>query len=627
MATFYWLGTALTASNKNSLDPYDWNYPSNWLVSYSSYSNFVIANEAPGSGDIVYIGKLPDGNLPAGVSGTTMARSPLLFGGCSGMSPIGVPAGATGLNAVWLNSIRNTSSGGTFSSDLSSLWAYLDQHQTYVDPTTPNTRIYHAFPFYCFPYLGGGVGTLTPQAAEVSAYLQETRGCTAVYGNTLTQRQRDGLNLRVNKELHVQTTGRINRNYPVGDYRNYQAVDINLVPSKSSTVSSTKSSTNPTAVNKLRVTLGGNFVTHDNLVEPSSIYPRVIGEVGANKRGSGDITIRRFTSYYDNNGVPTVQYRGGVPLIYKAEIDNQSKQLVRDSGQADLPEDIWALGLSSASSRSLRANISDAIIFECTAINVPAVTIDDGCTMGSFRSVNNFPLSESARVYDDYVNDDYIKVTDEEAMLISSNFDGVQVQSALGFPGATAYPGMNNIVVESAFGIPGNSKTYYKPRLVLGEMASFSGNELKSNTVKVDSISFVEPGILPVASETSPVTYFENIKWQMEFIGPVSITSIDAQNCWIAANDDFRKSESGLSGININTLNLGVGSILDLNSVPSFDDWFFGSYITGSTNNGFIGGIALLDTDAEIFGSRGVRLYNTKNVGTNYDTRSGTYVP
>jgi hypothetical protein len=548
-----------------------------------------------------------------------MARSPLLFGGCSGMSPIGVPAGATGLNAVWLNSIRNTSSGGTFSSDLTSLWAYLDEHETYVDPTTPNTRIYHAFPFYCFPYLGGGVGTLTQEALRNSAYLAETRGCTAVYGNTVTQRQRDGLNLRVKQELLVQTTGRINRNYPVGGDQNYQAVDINLVPSKSNTLSST----NPTAVNKLRVTLRGNFVTHDNSVEPSLIYPRVIGEVGANKRGSGDITIRRFTSYYDNNGVPTVQYRGGVPLIYKAEIDNQSKQLVRDSGQADLPEDIWALGLSSASSRSLRANISDAMIFECTAINAPAVTIDVGCTMGSFRSENNFPLSESAKVYYDFEN--YNTVTDEEAMLISSNFDGVQVHSALGFPGATAYPGMNNIVVESAYGIAGRPKTLYQPRLVLGERASFSGNELKSNTVKVNSISFVERG-WPVVSDETPES-FQDINWQLEFIGPVSITSIDAQNCWIAATDNFRKSDSGLSGININTLNLGFDSILNLNSVPSFDDWFFGSYITGSTNNGFIGGIALLDTEAQIFGSRGVRLYNTKNIGTNYDTRGGTYIP
>jgi hypothetical protein len=613
MATFYWLGTALTESNKNSLDPYDWNYPSNWLTYSSSRTTF--ATTAPGAGDAVYIGIMPPGSnssLPAGVSGTTMARSPLLFGGCSGMSPIGGAPGATGLNAVWLNASLTAQSGGTSNSDLIQFLAYLDEHPTYPDPTNQDFDKYYDFPFYSFPYLGGGVGDLTPQAAQVSAYLQETRGCTAVYGNTLTQRQRDGLNLRVKTTLGVFTTGRIDLQDTVGGYRNYQQVNINLVPSKSSTVSST----NSTAVNKLRVILNGN-----TLVSSTDLF--VTGKVGANKRGSGDIAIRRYTSYTGSNSdQATVVNRGGVPLIYNAVIDNGNDQLFNDSNAAS---GTWTLGLSAASSRALRATITDAMILSCNAIRVPGIVID-GCTMGTLNIAENWPLSET-----EYQNRSAAIAADMEAIMIASSFDGVQVKNALGFSGASAYAGMNTINIESAYGIENNTRTLKNPRLILGDrILNDEENLALKDTIKVNYISFYTP-VDPPISDTA--TEFIPTPWQLEFIGPASVTSVDADNCKIVANNffDYQPTIFGRgitgSGISINALTLVNASTLNLDSVPSFDDWFFGSYITGSTNNGFNGGINLGDQTAKIIGSRGVRLYNTKKVGTNYDTRGGTYIP
>ena len=607
MATFYWLGTARTEFNKNSLDPYDWNYPSNWLTRYTQNGNHVIANEAPGPGDTVYIGTIPDFQLPAGVSGTTMARSPLLFGGCSGMSPISVPATATGPNAVWLNSkYADSIAGGTSFADLTQLWAYLDEHPSYPNPTDPTTRIYHQFPFYCFPYLGGGVGNPTDEGVEISYWLSETRGCTAALGfgpergGNLSKRQQDGLNLRIKQQLTVNTTGRINPQYPVGAYQNYQKVDINLVASKSSTVSST----NPTACSKLNIALNGNTL--------GSAPWSVLGNVNANIRGSGDVKIKRYSSINSENGVLVTKNTGGVPLINKVVIANPIRQLEYDSSLNDDYQ--WVLGLTAASSRSLRSTISDAMILSCVTYNVPGVLID-GCTMGSFSSLENWLLSET--------DSTSAIVKDEEAIVLSSSFDGIQVKNVLGF-GGSAYAGMNTITIEGVYGTEGNPKTLKNPRLVLGDVILTDAVTASANTVKVDNISVV-PALDPPISTTGQD--FIPVPWQLEFIGPASVTSVDASNCKIVANNYFRDFSTGLSGINITTLNLGNSATLDLNSVPSFDDWFFGSYITGSTNNGFIGGLVLENETAKIIGSRGVRLYNTKRVGTNYDTRGGTYIP
>jgi hypothetical protein len=617
MPTFYWLGTALTESNKNSFDPYDWNYPGNWLVKLvSSSSRITVATTAPGAGDTVYIGIMPpvsDDYLPAGVSGTTMARSPLLFGGCSGMSPIGGAPGASGSNAIWLNASLTAQSGGTSNSDLIRFYAYLDEHPYYPDPTNENFDKYYDFPFYSFPFLGGGIGTLTPQGQEVTSYLADIRGCTAVYGNTVTHRQRDGLNLRVKTTLSVNTTGRIDLKYPVGgNYRNHQQVNINLVPSKSSTVSTT----NSTACNKLTVGLNGN-----KLVSSTDLF--VTGNVGANKRGSGDIAIRRYTSYTGSNyGEAIVLNRGGVPLIYNAVIDNENTQLYHDS---DPLSGTWTLGLSAASSRALRATITDAMILNCTAIRVPGIVID-GCTMGTLNIADNWPLSET-----EYRNRSGTIAADPEAIVIASSFDGVQVKNALGFSGASAYAGMNTINIASAYGIETNTKTLKNPRLILGDQ--FLKEEdipVLTDTIKVNNISFYTPVDPPISDSA---TEFIPTPWQLEFIGPASVTSVDADNCIIVANDYFQEAPTifgrGVtgSGISINALTLVNASTLNLDSVPSFDDWFFGSYITGSTNNGFNGGINLGDQTAKIIGSRGVRLYNTKKVGTNYDARSGTYIP
>jgi hypothetical protein len=607
MATFYWLGTARTEFNKNSLDPYDWNFPGNWLVRSSSFGPYVIPNEAPGAGDTVYIGTLPDSQLPAGVSGMTMARSPLLFGGCSGMSPIGVPANATGPNAVWLNSKYLEMSGGTSSSDLTQLFAYLDEHPSYPNPANPTTRIYHQFPFYCFPYLGGGVGNQTDEGIEISYWLFETRGCTAALGSgperggILTKRQQDGLNLRIKQQLTVNTTGRINPQYPVGAYQNYQKVDINLVASKPSTVSSA----NPTACSRLSIDLRGNT--------KASRLSSTSGNVNANIRGSGDVKIKRYSSINLENGVLVTKNTGGVPLINNVLITNPITQLEYDS--PDNLEYQWELGLTSASSRSLRATISDAMILYCVAYNVPGVLID-GCTMGRFSSVENILLSET--------DSTSAIVKDEEAIVLSSSFDGIQVKNALGF-GGSAYAGMNTITIEGVYGTEGNSKTLKNPRLVLGDVILTDAVTASANTVKVDNIS-IGVEILGPPISTSGIDFIP-LPWQLEFIGPASVTSVDASNCKIVANNNFRDFTTGLSGINITTLNLGNSATLDLNSVPSFDDWFFGSYITGSTNNGFIGGLVLEDQTAKIIPSRGVRLYNTKKVGTNYDTRGGTYIP
>jgi len=623
MPNFYWLGTTLTESNKNSLDPYDWNYPANWLVKLvSSSSRITFATTAPGAGDTVYIGIMPpvsDFYLPAGVSGTTMARSPLLFGGCSGMSPIGGAPGASGAtNAIWLNASLTAQSGGTSNSDLIRLFAYLDHHPTYPDPTNQSYDKYYDFPFYSFPFLGGGIGSLTPQAAEVSAYLADTRGCTAVYGNTVTQRQREGLNLRVKSTLNVSTTGRIDLQYPVGDYRNYQQVNINLVPSKSSTVSSA----NSTPCNKLNLDLNGNTLV-------DSTFYFTTGKVGANKRGSGDIAIRRYTSYTGSNyDQATVLNRGGVPLIYSLRISNENDQLLANSSDPGPWTGPWSLGLSAASSRALRATITDAMIIGCNAIRVPGIVID-GCTMGTMSIIDNWPLSET-----EYQNRSGTIAADPEAIVIASSFDGIQVRTALGFSGDTVFPGMNTIFIESAYGIETVTRTLKSPRLILGDrILNDEENLALKDTIKVNYISFYTPGEPPISNTA---TEFIPTPWQLEFIGPASVTSIDADNCKIVANNffDYQPTIFGRgitgSGISINALTLVNASTLNLDSVPSFDDWFFGSYITGSsgsTTNGFIGGINLGDQTAKIIGSRGVRLYNTKKVGTNYDARSGTYIP
>ena len=106
---------------------------------------------------------------------------------------------------------------------------------------------------------------------------------------------------------------------------------------------------------------------------------------------------------------------------------------------------------------------------------------------------------------------------------------------------------------------------------------------------------------------------------------PLAQNFVDAYNCRIMADEN----PGGVSGVAINTLNLSKGAILDLEAAPQFNNWTFGYYIQGVTGspNGFMGGIVYGDKSAKIIGSPGVRLYNTKTIGSNYDVRSGTNPP
>jgi len=578
MAIYYWQGTARTEANKYSTDPYDWNYPPNWRKQNSSsipLSQIPVSDVAPGAGDQVYIGY------------AFTAKSPLLFGGCSGMAPIGGSAGATGSYALWLNAGRTAQAGTTFSADLKSIVIAANE---VTGGSIQND------PFYKFPWVGGGIGR--GDRNDINNWLYE-RGCTAALGHGVSSRLLDGLNVRVRDAIIVNTTGRIDMAYPVGynpaiygasGPQNYSIVDINLVPSKSTR----KSNGSPS--NALKLEISNHWNTPISGGPAPMINP-------ANIRGGGDVTIRRYRNYYDQ------QYTvGGVPLISDVGIYNNSYIEWSTNGEPQ------PLGLTTAPSRALRVSFYDAMIDTVNATGLPNLWFDPGCTLSRLAVLENFmPLSESGTT----------AVGEVESITVQGSFNSSQVLTALGFS-ADAQSTQEGIEIYDAYGTEGLTSTLWTPQLRLGApIDSFPDDP--SRKITIDNIVVKPIRVDNLLVSDNPNREFINRPWQIEFIGPASLTSVDAYNCRIMANDN----PGGVSGVAINTLNLSRGAILDLEAEPQFNNWTFGTYIQGVTGspNGFMGGIVYGDKSAKIIGSPGVRLYNTKTVGANYDIRSATNPP
>lgn len=111
-------------------------------------------------------------------------------------------------------------------------------------------------------------------------------------------------------------------------------------------------------------------------------------------------------------------------------------------------------------------------------------------------------------------------------------------------------------------------------------------------------------------------------RWNLVFGGGVSAQSIELDDATLKAQSNIQTNVFA----NIGTVFMDKGSIIDLSAAPNFNNWNFGSV----SGNSIDGGIIFEDDASKVFGSAGVRLFNTQVIlGNRVDKRNNkvTQVP
>lgn len=603
MAYFFWQGSTAGAG----VARFDWNYPPNWKVSLNSVTNFAnlstlpSATSAPGPLDYVYIGNVSTPRFPTGYGLT--ARSPLLYGGCSGTMPIG---GITTGGPIWLNAVRGTT-GTTFTSSLQSIVIDLGHRKG------PNGLTSCKYPF---THLGGGL--VAPVPFDVGsqgswgydwaiADGMSAGGLTASLIGITAARAADGLNLKVAQTIDIFTTGSITGAMPPSDNNNaeadYSNVTINLIPSKAQSYPNNSGMASCSTKVNLR--------------------PDYFGRI----YGAGKVTLNRYKQYETSN-------YGPIPLIQTLEIWG-----VGTAGTtAAAPTGNWTVRNPKAQVINMfEPNPDDSVnpggggvILNTKIYEIGDHTFNTGITFGEMQIGtpsfvgNILPFEPNNSVGD---NPDPIYAYENTIKLVAPIFNYANAASTLGY----ATTNYSNLLSKSGIKLYRMHSVYansvsnggnyrYTPviQIIDDLQATIAGNPI---TAKIPTLI---GGLPSTVADTKGyrAPNLDTVPWRIEFGTSVSCTAATiANNSTLASVDGFYPPTTQ---ININTLNLSTGAILELYNSEGVNNWFFGT-LTGNT---IIGGINYGDETPRIYAEPEMRFFNTKLAIGTYDNRGNiTNVP
>jgi len=607
MAYFFWQGSTAGAG----VARFDWNYGPNWKVSpnvvpnLKNLSTLPSATSAPGPLDYAYIGNVSTSTNTEGYGLT--ARSPLLYGGCSGTMPIGGIT-TTGGGPIWLNAVRGTT-GTTFTSSLQSIFIDLGHRKG------PNGLTSCKYPF---TNLGGGL--VAPAPNDVGnqgswgynwaiADGMSAGGLTASLTGITAARAADGLNLKVAQIIDIFTTGSITGAMPPSDSNNaeadYSNVTINLIPSKAQSYSNNSGMASCSTKVNLR--------------------PDYLGRV----YGAGKVTLNRYKQYETSN-------YGPIPLIQTLEIWG-----VGTAGTtADAPTGNWSVRNPKAQVINMfKPNPDDpsnpgggGVILNTKIYEIGDHTFNTGITFGEMQIGtpsfvgNILPFEPDNSVYPNALGPIY--AYENIIKLVAPIFNYANAASTLGY----ATTNYNNLLSKSGIklyrmhsvnpitvGLGYNYNYIPVIQIIDDNQATIAGNPI---TAKIPTLI----GGLP-STVTNTKGYrapnLITLPWRIEFGTSVSCTAATIANSTTLASMDGVYPPT--TQININTLNMSTRAILELYNYTSagVNNWFFGTL----TGNSIIGGINYGDETPRIIAEPEMRFFNTKLAIGTYDNRGSTNVP
>jgi hypothetical protein len=593
MAYFFWQGSTAAAG----VARFDWNYGPNWKVSanvvtnFSTLGNLPSATSAPGPLDYAYIGNVSTPTNPVGYG--LDARSPLLYGGCSGTVPIGGST-TTGGSPIWLNAVRGTT-GTTFTSSLQSIFIDLGHRKGSNGLTSCK---------YAYPWLGGGIRagaaySYGPYIWAIADGMNATDLDASLTGTT-GARAADGLNLKVASTIDIFTTGSItgamppsNNNDAEGDY---SQVKINLIPSKAQSYSNNSGMASCSTKVRLRPDYWGN------------IY------------GAGEVKINRYRQYGTNN-------YGGVPLIQTLEIFG-----VGTAGTTAGAPLTWTTRNPKAHAVSMFGTTVDdtnldyyykgGVILNTKIYEIGDINFSTGITFGEMQ-IGTPSFAGNVLPYEGGTDP---TIGDNNTIgLVAPIFDYVNAASTLGYA-TTNYSNLlskSGIKLYQLYGLSNNSYPNYNytPRIQIIEDrdAIVEGNPI---TAKI-------PTLIGALSSTRTntngyrATNLSTIPWRIEIGAAMSCTAATIASSTVLTSMDYGDL-SPSAQININTLNMSTNATLDLTSTynTAVNNWFFGTL----TGNSIIGGINFNDATPVIKADPDITFFNTKLAVGIYDNRGSTNV-
>jgi len=591
MAYFFWQGSTAAAG----VARFDWNYGPNWKVSanvvtnFSTLDNLPSATSAPGPLDYAYIGNVSTPTNPVGYGLT--ARSPLLYGGCSGTVPIG--GSTTGGSPIWLNAARGTT-GTTFTSSLQSIFIDLGHRKGPNGLTSCK---------YAYPWLGTGIRAGAAYGAynwAIADGMNATDLDASLTGTT-GARAADGLNLKVATNIDIITTGSITGAMPPSNNndaeKDYSQVKINLIPSKAQSYSNNSGMASCTTNVRLRPDYWGN------------IY------------GAGEVTINRYRQYGTNN-------YGVVPLIQTLEIFG-----VGTAGTTFGAPTTWTTRNPKAHAVSMFGTTVDdtnldyyyegGVILNTKIYEIGDINFSTGITFGEMQigtpsfAGNVLPYEGGTDPTIGYNN---------TIGLVAPIFNYANAASTLGYA-TTNYSNLlskSGIKLYQLYGLSNNSYPNYNYtpiiRIIEDRDAILEGNPI---TAKI-------PTLIGALSSTLTntngyrATNLSTIPWRIEIGAAMSCTAATIANSTVLTSTDYGDLSS-YAQININTLNMSTNATLDLTSTYStgVNNWFFGTL----TGNSIIGGINFNDATPVIKADPDITFFNTKMAVGTYDNRGSTNVP
>ena len=595
MAYFFWQGSTAGAG----VARFDWNYPPNWKVSLNSVTNFAnlsglpSATSAPGPLDYAYIGNVSTTINPVGYGLT--ARSPLLYGGCSGTMPIG--GSTSGGNPIWLNAARGTT-GTTFTSSLQSIFIDLGHRKG------PNGLTSCKYPF---TDLGGGLRINDYNYDRAIAEGMSAGVLNASLTGTTGSRAADGLNLKVANTIDIITTGSITGAMPPSTADVYEAdysvVTINLIPSKAQSYSN-----------------NSNMASCSTKV---NLRPDYFGSYGA-----GQVYLNRYKQYGTTN-------TGSAPLIQTLEIfgvgtaGTTFNSPLTWTNKNPKPQELYFFNTSSdAQIEEIGAVILNTKIYEMGYYYFGA-----GITFGEMQVGK--PSFDGNVLPNEYSGDapsgDPTYGYRNSLNLIGPIFNYANAASTLGFA-TTNYSNLlskSGIKLYQLHALTNNSNpTYnYIPRIIITE--DLRAMQAEEQGVGYRTIAKI-PTLIGAISSTRTgtngqrATNLTTVPWRIEIGSSLSCTAATISNYSTLTSRDFGDFFPGTE-ININTLNLSSNATLDLTSpyTSGVNNWFFGTL----TGNSIIGGINFNDTTPVIKADPDISFFNTKLAVGNFDNRGSTNLP
>ena len=233
-------------------------------------------------------------------------------------------------------------------------------------------------------------------------------------------------------------------------------------------------------------------------------------------------------------------------------------------------------------------------------------------TVGLFQSSPSYMLVEGSNRFNTcFIGGPYMG-----PVWFGGSFDTAAVLADLGTTGSSLVDDGTCTITETCTDLVGNYPIDSLPTIHFGLPTFGSTTSVVMKRLLVSSANCPQQNPNPPYDwvlGTGPAE--ENAKWNVMFDSGVSANYVQLLNSDLFASPNIDASAT----VTVGTMDMGDYSILDFTKNPQFNNWSFGSVTGGQVN----GGIVFQDETPKIFGSAGVRLFNTYLLGGRVDARTG----